>query len=91
MDLMLISGTAILTMLFDFAQYSVGFVNVYQLYLKMKKTKQDKGEYDEDSITYKSRFYLFMLKMCSLLLTVLWLLFVIGSWLAASYNASYSV
>jgi hypothetical protein len=82
--LVAVGAMAVLTMSLDFAQYLAGYVNVLSLYHTMETAKTDNGEYDTSTYSFKFRLYLFYLKMISLGVTVLWLLSVLGYWLAKS-------
>ena len=82
--LVAIGAMAVLTMFLDFAQYFAGFVNVHSLYKTLETAKKDEARYDENSCSYKLRLYLFYIKMISLGVTVLWLLCVLGYWLATA-------
>lgn len=80
--LVAVGAMAVLTMFLDFAQYLAGYVNVLSLYRTMETTKAEEGQYDTRSRSFRLRLALFYLKMISLGVTVLWLLCVLGYWLA---------
>ena len=68
-----VGAAAIIVMLFDFLQYLAGYWNTLFVYQKMKSDRTDKGEYDEKSILFRIRVFLFYAKMTGLTATVIWL------------------
>ena len=72
-----IGGAAVLVMFVDFLQYVAAYVNVKSLYDRRGST----GEYDDSSISYKVRLYLFYAKILLLIVVVVWLVCVLGLWL----------
>lgn len=84
--LIIVGGMAILTMFLDFIQYFAGYVNVRSLYRRMEAADRNEGQYDQSSFSFRVRFYLFYVKIASLTLTIVWLLYVLGHWLITSYG-----
>lgn len=80
-SLMAIGGIAILTMFFDFLQYSFGYLATRTLFKEMERENRDEGKYKYSDWRYKFRGYLFWGKQVSLIIGVLFFIFVLFKYL----------
>ena len=65
---------SILTLVFDFLQYTFSYSNIYKKITKMKNENIDEGDYDED-IYYKLSIFCFKSKQLTLLVGVVYFIY----------------
>jgi len=72
--LLIVGIIALITMLVDFLQYFLGYVNTDGLRKIMELEGKLEADYDYNAITYKLRCFLFWFKQITLLIACIWFL-----------------
>jgi hypothetical protein len=77
--LIAIGAFALLSMIFDYLQYLISYSNAARLYREAESQGRSTADYNYDSCGYKLRLFLFEAKQYALALSVVLLVYTVGS------------
>jgi hypothetical protein len=80
-EILIIGGSAILSLMLDFIQYISGYQNAFAARNKAHDSVDGTGDYDSTTLSYKVQINSFRLKQAVLLAATLWLLFRIATFI----------